>query len=96
MNPAELVLRDLLARALPSISSTVLREAVADFLVTGHWDDCRSRGYNTAYYSTELDKAVTSALNVFAFAAYMQPHTPQVTRRLRLACRDLKRRLPRS
>jgi len=96
MSSPKLVLRDLLARALPSISSTVLRDAVTDFLVTGHWDDCRSRGYNTAYYPTELDKAVTSALNSFAFAACVKSGTSLDARLLRLACRDLKRRLPRS
>lgn len=36
MNTDE-VLRDLLARALPHVTAKVLRESVADFLVTGSW-----------------------------------------------------------
>ena len=96
MKSPDLVLRDLLARALPALQSTKLREAVTDFLVTGHWDNAESRGYNTEYYSTELDKAVTSTLNSYAFIACIKSGSSLDARLLRLACRDLKRRLPRS
>ena len=38
------VIRATLSRALPYITWTALREAVADFLVTGEWKDpCESR-----------------------------------------------------
>lgn len=95
MTSAELLIRELVSKALPAMQSTKLREAVTDFLVTGEWEPVRSNSY-LIFYRDELDKAVDYALRCLDIISSPERSNAYTTRMFRLACRDLKRRLPRS
>jgi len=65
MPPApDSVLRETLARALPYIDSSHIRDDIATLLVTGRWENTWGRD-NVKYFYTELDMWALNAMKAY-------------------------------
>lgn len=59
------VLRETLARVLPYIDSSHIRDDIATLLVTGRWENSWGRD-NVKYFYTELDMWALNAMKTYS------------------------------